>query len=230
MFVEVTRCRSQGCAGESASRRPAGCSRTRSSANGGWRGRRSLHGIPICEDKAAHPRPARGLAAVRPHDQRLPRLPPRPDRRLRPSGRCSLGLGTGEDFEQKIVVKPKAPERSALELSGASWAAEPAAVGTSTESYQKAEAKCHLTGDSLSCRLARRNRSRSLTKPTLVLRDPELLLGASQVRSVSVNLSVGALDDERGQEPPTSHDDASASGPRAGAGRHRGAPTSRGEP
>ena len=56
-----------------------------------------------------------------------------------------LGLGVGEDFERKIVVKINAVERLRAELAGRRWAGHHIAMGTNTDPYQRCEGKYHLT-------------------------------------------------------------------------------------
>ena len=56
-----------------------------------------------------------------------------------------LGLGIGEDFERKIVVKVNAVERLRAELRSPKWGGDHIAMGTNTDPYQHAEGKYHLT-------------------------------------------------------------------------------------
>ena len=56
-----------------------------------------------------------------------------------------LGLGVGEDFERRIVVKVNAVERLRAELRAAAWRGDLIAMGTNTDPYQPAEGKYHLT-------------------------------------------------------------------------------------
>src|SRR5262245_65126758 len=56
-----------------------------------------------------------------------------------------LGLGVGEDFERKIVVKVNAVERLRAELAPRRWRGHAIAMGTNTDPYQRAEGKYHLT-------------------------------------------------------------------------------------
>jgi hypothetical protein len=56
-----------------------------------------------------------------------------------------LGLGIGQDFERKIVVKVNAVERARAELFSSRWQGELIAMGTNTDPYQQAEGKYHLT-------------------------------------------------------------------------------------
>src|SRR5205823_12797247 len=56
-----------------------------------------------------------------------------------------LGLGIGEDFERRIVVKVNAVERVGAELAARRWSGHHIAMGTNTDPYQRAEGKYHLT-------------------------------------------------------------------------------------
>jgi DNA repair photolyase len=116
-----------------------------------------------------------------------------------------LGLGIGEDFERKIVVKVNAVERLRAELRSPRWAGEPIAMGTNTDPYQHAEGKYHLTRGIVETLSGGRNPFSILTKSTLVLRDAALLAAASERTEVSVSFSIGTLDREvwRLTEPGT---------------------------
>ncbi|HVA10486.1 MAG TPA: radical SAM protein [Acidimicrobiales bacterium] len=119
-----------------------------------------------------------------------------------------LGLGIGEDFERRIVVKINAVERLRAELRAARWGGELIAMGTNTDPYQHAEGKYHLTRGILSVLSEARNPFSILTKSTLILRDTDLVVAASARTTVSVNFSVGTLDrqawklTEPGTPPP----------------------------
>ncbi|HUB70894.1 MAG TPA: radical SAM protein [Acidimicrobiales bacterium] len=116
-----------------------------------------------------------------------------------------LGLGIGEDFERRIVVKVNAVEKVRAELASPRWSGELVAMGTNTDPYQHAEGKYHLTRGIVRALSERRNPFSILTKSTLVLRDIKLLSEAAQRTSVHVNLSIGTLDREvwRATEPAT---------------------------
>ena len=119
-----------------------------------------------------------------------------------------LGLGIGEDFERKIVVKINAVERLRAELRAPRWAGDPIAMGTNTDPYQHAEGKYHLTKGIVETLSTARNPFSILTKSTLILRDAALLAEASQRTEVVVSFSVGTLDrsvwrlTEPGTPPP----------------------------
>jgi DNA repair photolyase len=119
-----------------------------------------------------------------------------------------LGLGIGEDFERKIVVKVNAVERLRAELRAPAWGGDAIAMGTNTDPYQHAEGKYHLTRGIVETLCAARNPFSILTKSTLILRDAALLAGAFERTDVSVSFSIGTLDrsvwrlTEPGTPPP----------------------------
>ena len=132
-----------------------------------------------------------------------------------------LGLGIGEDFERRIVVKVNAVERLRAELRVASWRGDHIAMGTNTDPYQHAEGKYHLTRGIVEVLAEARNPFSILTKSTLVLRDLDLLAAAAERTEVRVNLSIGTLDREvwRLTEPGTPPPDQPRGG---GAAAQRG--------
>ncbi|MDA8295685.1 MAG: radical SAM protein [Actinomycetota bacterium] len=119
-----------------------------------------------------------------------------------------LGLGVGEDFERKIVVKVNAVERVRAELASSRWRREPVAMGTNTDPYQLAEGRYHLTRGIVQALGDAANDFSILTKSTLVLRDLELLVWAASRCDVRLALSIGTLDrdvaqlTEPGAPPP----------------------------
>jgi DNA repair photolyase len=119
-----------------------------------------------------------------------------------------LGLGIGEEFERKIVVKINAVERLRAELRAARWGGDHIAMGTNTDPYQHAEGKYHLTRGIVGVLAEARNPFSILTKSTLILRDTALLVAAAARAEVAVSFSVGTLDrsvwklTEPGTPPP----------------------------
>jgi DNA repair photolyase len=91
-----------------------------------------------------------------------------------------LGLGTGEDFERKIVVKLNAVERVRTELRSRRWQGEPIAMGTNTDPYQLAEGRYHLTRGIVGELAEVGNPFSILTKSTLILRDLDVLVEAAK--------------------------------------------------
>jgi DNA repair photolyase len=118
-----------------------------------------------------------------------------------------LGLGIGEDFERKIVVKVNAVERLRAELASPKWRGDPIAMGTNTDPYQRAEGKYHLTQGIIATLADAANPFSILTKSTLILRDLDALVAATARTSVRASLSIGTLDEEvwRTTEPGTPH-------------------------
>jgi DNA repair photolyase len=118
-----------------------------------------------------------------------------------------LGLGVGEDFERKLVVKINAVERVRAELRSDRWAGEAIAMGTNTDPYQRCEGKYHLTRGIVSALSDAANPFSILTKSTLIVRDLDLLAEAAKRTSVQCSFSIGTLDDSvwRATEPGTPH-------------------------
>jgi DNA repair photolyase len=116
-----------------------------------------------------------------------------------------LGLGIGEDFSRKIVVKVNAVQCLQAELRARRWSGHHIAMGTNTDPYQRCEGKYHLTQGVVKVLGEAANPFSILTKSTLILRDLDLLAHAARRTDVRVNLSIGTLDDEvwRLSEPGT---------------------------
>lgn len=118
-----------------------------------------------------------------------------------------LGLGIGEDFDTKIVVKRNAIELTKVETSPARWGGDLIAMGTNTDPYQPAEGKYRLTRGIVAVLAERANPMSILTKSPLVLRDIDLLAEAAAAGPMRVDFSVGTLDGDvwRLTEPGTPH-------------------------
>lgn len=118
-----------------------------------------------------------------------------------------LGLGIGEDFERKIVVKVNAVERVRAELRSPKWGGELIAMGTNTDPYQRAEGKYHLTRSIVQALGEAANPFSILTKSTLILRDLDLLRHAAGRTEVHCAFSIGTLDPSvwKRMEPGTPH-------------------------
>src|SRR5580692_3091728 len=118
-----------------------------------------------------------------------------------------LGLGVGEDFERKLVVKVNAVERVRAELRAPRWTGAHIAMGTNTDPYQRAEGRYHLTRGIVEALGDARNPFSILTKSTLILRDLDLLVAAASRTDVHCNLSIGTLDEAvwKATEPGTPH-------------------------
>jgi len=135
-----------------------------------------------------------------------------------------LGMGIGEDFERRIVVKVNAAERLRAELAAPSWSGETIAMGTNTDPYQQCEGRYRLTRRIIETLSAARNPFSILTKSTMILRDTDLLAAAAERTWVHTALSIGTLDDdvwrltEPGTPPPRRRLDAVARLNEAGIG------------
>jgi DNA repair photolyase len=116
-----------------------------------------------------------------------------------------LGLNLGEDFDRKIVVKINAVEKLRAELASPKWAGEAVAMGTNTDPYQRCEGKYRLTRGVLQALAEHANPFSILTKSPLVLRDLDVLASAAALADVTVNFSIGTLDERvwRATEPGT---------------------------
>ena len=118
-----------------------------------------------------------------------------------------LGLGIGEDFDRKIVVKINAAELASAQTAPRHWAGHSIAMGTNTDPYQPAEGKYRLTRGVVEVLTERANPFSILTKSPLVLRDRHLLAEAARRADISVSFSVGTLDTDvwKRSEPGTPH-------------------------
>src|ERR1051325_10779744 len=118
-----------------------------------------------------------------------------------------LGLGIGEDFERKLVVKVNAVERLRAELRSPKWTGEPIAMGTNTDPYQRCEGKYRLTRGVIETLAQVHNPFSILTTSSLILRDIDVLIDAARHADVRANFSIGTLDDDvwRTTEPGTPH-------------------------
>ena len=116
-----------------------------------------------------------------------------------------LGLGIGDDFDRRIVVKVNAVERLRAELRSPRWRGETIAMGTNTDPYQPAEGRYRLTQGIVGALAEARNPFSILTKSTLIGRDAELLAEAAGRIEVETALSIGCLDEDvwRVVEPHT---------------------------
>jgi DNA repair photolyase len=118
-----------------------------------------------------------------------------------------LGFNIGEDFDRKIVVKINAVEKLRAELADPRWQGDAVAMGTNTDPYQRAEAKYRLTRGVLEALGERANPFSILTKSPLVTRDLDVIAEAATRAEVSVNFSIGTLDERvwRATEPGSPH-------------------------
>jgi DNA repair photolyase len=118
-----------------------------------------------------------------------------------------LEMDAGRDFETKLVVKVNAAEVLRRQLASTRWKGETVAMGTNTDPYQRAEGRYRLMPRIVEALRDYRNPFSILTKGTLILRDLDLLVEASDVTDVAAAFSIGTLDEAvwRTSEPGTPH-------------------------
>lgn len=116
-----------------------------------------------------------------------------------------LDLDTGRDFDSKVVVKVNAPALLRAKLASPRWTGEHIAMGTNVDCYQRAEGRYRLMRPIIAALTDAANPFSILTKGTLILRDLDLLLAASEVTDVGLNVSAGFVDKSlwRAIEPGT---------------------------
>lgn len=105
-----------------------------------------------------------------------------------------LGYNAGLDFESRILVKERAPELLAEELSRASWIPTTLACSGVTDCYQPVERELAITRRCLAVLAEFRHPVGLITKNALVVRDLDLLSELSAHQAVSVTLSLTTLD------------------------------------
>jgi len=105
-----------------------------------------------------------------------------------------LDLDTGLGFDSQIVVKVNAPDLLRRQLGSRRWLGEHIAMGTNVDCYQRAEGRYRLMPGILSALRDHANPFSILTKGTLILRDLDLLVQASEVTDVGISVSVGFTD------------------------------------
>ena len=118
-----------------------------------------------------------------------------------------MDMNAGRDFESKIVVKVNAVEVLRKQLRSKKWKGESVAMGTATDPYQRGEGRYRLMPGIVKALSEVGNPFSILTKGTLILRDLDLLVAASETTDVTTAFSIGCLDDEvwRKSEPGTPH-------------------------
>ncbi|MFI6548043.1 Rv2578c family radical SAM protein [Streptomyces prunicolor] len=105
-----------------------------------------------------------------------------------------LDLDTGLGFDSQIVVKVNAPDLLRRQLGSRRWLGEHIAMGTNVDCYQRAEGRYRLMPGILGALRDHANPFSILTKGTLILRDLDLLVQASEVTEVGISVSVGFTD------------------------------------
>lgn len=117
-----------------------------------------------------------------------------------------LGLNAGIDFEQKIIVKQRAPELVRQWISKPKWNGERLALSGVTDPYQPVEAKLKITRQILEIMLETRHCVTMITKNALITRDVDLLSDLAKQSLTAIAISITTLDPElaRIMEPRTS--------------------------
>lgn len=114
-------------------------------------------------------------------------------------------LGAGLDFEQKILIKPNAPELLKATLNQQNWKPDLIMLSGNTDCYQPIEQKLELTCKLLQVLLQFRHPVGIITKNSLIQRDIELLQQLHYYNLVSVIISITTQNEElrRALEPRT---------------------------
>ena len=117
-----------------------------------------------------------------------------------------LGLNAGLDFEQKIIVKQKAPQLVRQWIAKPKWNGERLALSGVTDPYQPVEAKLKITRQILEIMLETRHCVTMITKNALIARDIDLLSELAKQSLTGIALSITTLDANlaRIMEPRTS--------------------------
>ena len=118
-----------------------------------------------------------------------------------------FGYNTGDDFNNRIMVKVNAEAQLRQELRRPGWKKELILLGASVDPWQPLEAKYQITRGILRALRDFANPLSILTKSTLILRDVDLLADLAKVAPLHVNFSIGSLDETvwKLAEPGTPH-------------------------
>ncbi|WP_370323842.1 radical SAM protein [Euzebya sp.] len=116
-----------------------------------------------------------------------------------------LNLNATTDFDTTVVVKVNAVEVLRRELAKPSWKGEHVAIGTNVDAYQRAEGRYQLMRGVIPALARSLTPFSILTKGTLITRDVDLLVAASERVPVAASLTIGMLDEAvwRAVEPGT---------------------------
>ncbi|SLN10877.1 PA0069 family radical SAM protein [Pseudooctadecabacter jejudonensis] len=109
-------------------------------------------------------------------------------------GHAWLGLSPGQDFESRLVARPKAAEVLDQELRRRSYRPATLAIGTYTDPYQPIETDYRIMRALLGVLRDFRHPVGIVTKGTLIERDIDILRDLASDGLVSVGLSVTTLD------------------------------------
>ena len=116
-----------------------------------------------------------------------------------------LDLDSGKDFDSEIIVKINVADVLRKELAKPSWGRHPVALGTNTDPYQRAEGRYSLMPGIIEALTDSGTPFSILTKGTLLRRDLDLIVAASERVPVDLAMSIAVYDDELQQsvEPGT---------------------------
>ncbi len=115
------------------------------------------------------------------------------------------GYSVGLDFEEKVLIKEKAPEMLEREMRDPNWERLPLMLSGNTDPYQPVEKQERITRRLLEHFLRFGQPISIVTKNRLIVRDIDLLSEMGEKGLVHVNLSLTTLDNElkRVLEPRT---------------------------
>jgi DNA repair photolyase len=116
-----------------------------------------------------------------------------------------LGMGSGTDFETRIVAKTKAPELLRKKLMTPSWTGKRICLSGVTDPYQPLEGRYKITRQCLEICAEFHQPVVILTRSPLIVRDIDILENLAQVNAVVVYFSIPILDERQCQlmEPGT---------------------------
>jgi DNA repair photolyase len=107
-----------------------------------------------------------------------------------------LGLNSGPDFDQQIIVKTNIVEVLDRELTRKrTWTRELVALGSNTDPYQRAEGRYQLMPGIIQTLAAHDTPMSILTKGTLIRRDIPVLRQAHERIRIDVGMSIAILDE-----------------------------------
>ncbi|MDJ0338414.1 radical SAM protein [Cryobacterium sp. PH31-O1] len=106
-----------------------------------------------------------------------------------------LDLDAGKDFDSEIIVKVNVAEVLRKELAKPTWGRHPVALGTNTDPYQRAEGRYRLMPGIIAALADSGTPISILTKGTLLRRDLDLLVEASEHVPVDLAMSIAIYDD-----------------------------------
>ncbi|MGP9529481.1 Rv2578c family radical SAM protein [Glutamicibacter sp. AOP5-A2-18] len=107
-----------------------------------------------------------------------------------------LGLNSGPDFDQQIIVKTNIVQALDQELRRKpTWKRELVALGSNTDPYQRAEGRYQLMPGIIQTLAAHDTPFSILTKGSLIRRDIPLLKAARERVDISISMSIAIFDE-----------------------------------